>query len=409
MYKNFYRYLLLLVNVVITMRSDFPQSFHINDDPLLVIVLMIKNEEQVIEQTLQPYVDAGIQSFFIFDTGSTDKTVEVVKSYFTEHALHAACVAQEPFIDFATSRNRALQLAQQKFPNAQFFLMPDAEWYMHNAQGLIEFCHKEKNNKEPVYLVRIGDDNFEFYTPRLIRAASNAQFVGAIHEVLNCSTNSKVPSTVFFVLQPSSAGQEKSAQRWLHDVDILMKKYQENPFDSRNLFYLAQTHSCLGKWEQAYKYYWERTRLTGWPEEDYVALYKLAMVAEHLADKNNPASWAEPLHYYLQAYSKRPQRAEPLVKIAQHYLNLDSMHLAFCFARQACMIDYPQDDILFVEKELYDYTRYEILGRCAWYVGQFDIGEEAVRNALKARPYMNHLHKNLAFYVNRRTSLEEKS
>lgn len=378
-------------------------------DPLLVIVLMIKNEEQVIEQTLQPYVDAGIQSFFIFDTGSTDNTVEVTKEYFAKRNTQSAFIEQEPFIDFATSRNRALQLAQQKFPSASFFLMPDAEWYMHNVQGLIEFCHKEKNNKEPVYLVRIGDDNFEFYTPRLIRAASNVQFIGAIHEVLNCSAGSKVPSTVFFALQPSSAGKEKSAQRWLRDVDILLKKYQENPLDSRNLFYLAQTYSCLGKWEQAYKYYWERTRLIGWPEEDYVALYKLAMVAEHLADKHNPASWAEPLHYYLQAYSKRPQRAEPLVKIAQHYLDLDNMHLAFCFARQACMIDYPQDDILFVEKELYDYTRYDILGRCAWYVGQFDIGEEAARNALKVRPYMSHLHKNLAFYVNRRTSLEEKS
>jgi len=35
-----------------------------NYDPLLVVVLMVKNEETVMRATLQPYVDAGINSYF---------------------------------------------------------------------------------------------------------------------------------------------------------------------------------------------------------------------------------------------------------------------------------------------------------------------------------------------------------
>ena len=37
-------------------------------DPF-VVVLMVKNEESVIEKTLEPFVHTGLQSFLIFDTG----------------------------------------------------------------------------------------------------------------------------------------------------------------------------------------------------------------------------------------------------------------------------------------------------------------------------------------------------
>ncbi|HLJ31873.1 MAG TPA: hypothetical protein VKU36_05515, partial [Candidatus Babeliales bacterium] len=51
-------------------------------DPILVVVLMVKNEETVMRATLQPFVDAGINSFFIFDTGSTDNTISVTQTFF---------------------------------------------------------------------------------------------------------------------------------------------------------------------------------------------------------------------------------------------------------------------------------------------------------------------------------------
>jgi len=54
----------------------------LKNDPLLVVVLMVKNEEDVINATIEPFIKAGIDSYFIFDTGSTDKTVETVKKFF---------------------------------------------------------------------------------------------------------------------------------------------------------------------------------------------------------------------------------------------------------------------------------------------------------------------------------------
>src|SRR5438132_5379314 len=71
---------------------------HINYNSILVVVLMVKNEETVMRATLQPFIDGGISSFFIFDTGSTDNTIGVTESFFVAHGITQGYIAQEPFI-----------------------------------------------------------------------------------------------------------------------------------------------------------------------------------------------------------------------------------------------------------------------------------------------------------------------
>ena len=56
-------------------------------DPLLVVVIMVKNEEMVMHATLQPFVEGGVDSFFVLDTGSTDRTVAVTKGFFLNTVL----------------------------------------------------------------------------------------------------------------------------------------------------------------------------------------------------------------------------------------------------------------------------------------------------------------------------------
>src|SRR5579871_5674089 len=65
---------------------------HMQYNPILVVVLMVKNEETVMRATLQPFVDAGIHSYLIFDTGSTDNTVAVTQEMFDEHRVTARLI-----------------------------------------------------------------------------------------------------------------------------------------------------------------------------------------------------------------------------------------------------------------------------------------------------------------------------
>jgi hypothetical protein len=373
-------------------------------DQILVVVLMVKNEETVMRATLQPFIDGGVDSFFIFDTGSTDNTIAVTEQFFAEHGITQGYIMQEPFIDFATSRNRALDLAQEKFPNAAFMIMPDAEWYLNDARALVEFCELclQRGDIHSSYLINIA--NLGNYICRLFRCNRGVRFMGVVHEVVAQSLQVKVPETIYFDYLPASRGVEKTAQRFIRDRELLLKEHENKPWCTRTLFYLARTCEDLGNWQEAYDFYKIRVNMVGWDEEDFIARFRLAQTIKKLvlrSEYKDKYSWSEALEYYMQAYQMRPHRIEPLVEIADYYVYINQMDLAFLFARRVCEAEYPANDVLFIENYLYDYYRYELLARCCWYIGEFEIGEWAARQAYEAYPDYKYAKINMDCYASR--------
>jgi hypothetical protein len=373
-----------------------------NYDQTLVVVLMVKNEETVMRATLQPFVDGGVDSFFIFDTGSTDKTIEVTEQFFAENDVTQAYIAQEPFVDFATSRNRALDLAQEKFPNAAFMIMPDAEWYINDARALVQFCEccLQRGDEYASYLINIA--NLGNYTCRLFRCNRGVRFMGVVHEVVPQSIIVKVPDTIYFDYLPASHGVAKTAKRFIRDRELLLKEYENKPWCTRTLFYLARTCEDIGNWQEAYDFYKIRVNMIGWDEEDFIAHFRLAQTIKKLvlfSEHKDKYSWSEALEYFMQAYQMRPHRIEPLVEIADYYVYINQMDLAFLFARRACETEYPFQDVLFIENYHYDYYRYELLARCCWYINEFEIGEWAARKAYEAYPDYKYAKINMNCYT----------
>lgn len=363
---------------------------------LLAIVMMVKNEAQAIEQTLSTYVKAGIKHMLVLDTGSTDHTVRTIQEFFKKHAI-IGHVYEEPFIDFASSRNRALALAEATFKDSVFFLMPDAEWYLEHADILLKFCEQECNTHHPLYLIRIKLGTMEFTTARLFRAAARNRFQGVVHEVPETPTTQTVPDKVYFQVNASKEGKEKSKQRWHRDVELLLKSHKDHPNNPRTVFYLAQTYECLNELDKAYDYYQLRATLSGWDEENFITLFRLGGLAEKIAQKNHDLNWSHAMDYYLKAYALRPHRIEPLVQLADHYWP-NNIPTCYLFIKAAYDKPYPTQDLLFIEKHMYHYTRYEIMSRCAWYMGEYALGEAATKIAIAAQPNMPHLHHNLKLY-----------
>ncbi len=404
--KNLFLLSLFFINNIFGNETKLHvQSKH---DPLLVVVIMIKNEEKVINATLDPYVKAGVDSFLVLDTGSTDNTIATVRDFFEKNKVKSGYIVQEPFVDFAISRNKALEFAEQKFPNATFFLMPDAEWYMHNVKGLLDFCELNKNDiTHAAYLIRIFNPKIDFYHVRLLRNNFNVRFVGAVHEVPNAITKIKVPREVYFELGSSKFGLEKSTKRWERDREILLKKVQQDPNDTRSLFYLAQTFECLGDLKNSHKYYEIRSTKKGWDEEDYETFYRLARVIEELSKSDKNFTWHQAYENYTTAFKMRPHRAEPLLKIAEHYWP-DNKALCYVFARRTLDLPYPKNEFLFVDKEVYDFSRYEVISKSAWYAGDVEAGEIATRAALNSRPDIAQLYRNLATYMEARQVIRQQ-
>lgn len=391
-----------------------------NDEPLLVVVLMVKDEAHVIRETLKPFVDAGVQHYFIFDTGSTDGTIEVVTGYFAQHNVAHAIVEQEPFVDFATSRNRALELAEERFPHATFMIMFDAEWYLQHADELLAFCEEHREDEHDAYLIHLHvcnqDKNLEhgFYLPRLIRPRAHLRFVDKTHERLEVSSAKKIPHHIVFDVKQSPRGAAATRKRLARDLDQLLQDYSKDSENTRTIFFLAQTHISLGNLMEAYHLFClccaktviDNTTPYWQIEQAYQASYNAGVVALELAKSDARFTWSVAHDHFVTAFTIAPRRAEPLMRIAQHYWDAGNMHLCFVFARQAADLQYPEDVTGLVEPEVYRFKRYDLLGACAGNIGRWDVAEWAVRKAIEAEPGKHHLHTNLTVILERKSAAQ---
>ncbi len=368
-------------------------------DPLLVVVIMVKDEEAVIVETLDPFVQGGIDAFLVFDTGSTDKTIERITGYFKDKKITRFAIEQEPFIDFATSRNRGLELAEKHFPHAGFFIMPDAEWYIHGADALCAFCKQMLPFEEyGLYAMEtFFKENCNHYdVPRLFRAKSHIRFKGVVHEIPAYSgIIIKIPAQIWIEHRSSEYGDEKTIKRVHRDIKLLSAELEKNPEDTRTLFYLAQSYTVLGDYHTAIKYLKQRVQYGGFEEEYFVALLRMGQMYEQLFFRGE-ASWHDAEDAFLRAARSHPSRLEPLIHLANHYMHYHNPQLAYEYALKACNTAYPHEDGLFINKELYDFDRWNILARVAANLNKWDEAETAAYVALKTHSDIPELRAILA-------------
>jgi tetratricopeptide (TPR) repeat protein len=360
--------------------------------PLLVAVLMVKNEEPVMQMTLQPLVDAGIKDFLIYDTGSTDNTIDVTKQFFIENNISNFVIEQAEWVDFATCRNRALDLTEQYFPDATFMLMLDAEWILHNGSDLLAYCKQHENDFEVLYMIQLKGLNIEFGHARLIRCDSGVRFVGRVHEIPAVVPQARIPSHIYFELSPTHFGLEKSRNRWLRDVEILLQELEENPENPRLAILLAQTYFCLDDLPNAIKWYEYRLSLHGDAEEDFLAHFCLAQVYDKAGNETKM------IRYYLESFSMRPWRADPLIRLAEHFHLKGAHALCYFFAKCSASMAYPHNEVALVEKYLYDFVRYHLLSVTCDMFQDYTLGYQATLKALEVQPDQEYLQHNLKLY-----------
>ncbi len=246
-----------------------------------------------------------------------------------------------------------------------------------------------------------GKDCLSF-TCRLILTHDDVKFEGERHECPNKPSSHHTPESVYFEITPSASGAERSRKRWESDRDYFLGQLIENPKNPRTALYAGLSEKWLGNYQSAYTYLKIRRELHSFVQEDYHALFNLADVTEKLAEQNpENFSWDEALKYYMEAFALRPHRAEPLVKIAKHYFfNEKKYGLSYLFARRAVELPIPEieKEILPIILDYYTFERWYVLSCCAYYVGEYEMGEEAAHKAIEANPNAPGLYRNLSFY-----------
>jgi hypothetical protein len=217
---------------------------------MLSLVMIVKNEAKSIRAVLEaalPYMDRAT----ILDTGSSDGTQDILRETFADYPQVDCMLHEEPFINFAASRNRVLDLDAARGPAFQLMLSGDE--YLVGGRELRtyadEWLEKRVDGKTvDIHRLRLVIRGVTLMTPRLFRAGSPWRYEGVVHEVPFNRVDDKalVGTCIDAGINHVEADPEKRyAQIWEVHIPLLKAELEKNPNDERALMFLAQSYECL--------------------------------------------------------------------------------------------------------------------------------------------------------------------
>lgn len=317
--------------------------------------MIVRNEAHVIERCLTSVLTV-IDYWVICDTGSTDGTPETITAAL---ASIPGEMHHHRWVNFGVNRTQAIKIAQTK---ADYVLLIDADMVLNIHRGFKATLQSDS------YLIQYSG-SLDYWQTMLVKSTCDWTYIGPTHEYIHGRT-SNAPEKLTAITLTHFADGGGRTEKFTRDIDLLQSALSDEPNNTRYLFYLAQSYAHLREFEQAMHFYRKRIAAGGWDEERWYAMYQLAIMLE-----NTDTSIHAVTEAYLRAYEYRPSRAEPLYRLANIMRRKQRYTLALLFIEQALKIGYPED-ILFVEKSVYEYLSLFEYAICAHYTGQI---KEAIR------------------------------
>ena len=141
--------------------------------------MIVKNESRVIVRLLTSVLPL-IDTYCICDTGSTDDTIEIIKTFFDERNIHGVIIS-EPFINFQHNRNVALKAC---YGMSDYIILLDADM-------VLNVSNFNKNDLQDNHMYSILQGNNSFYYPnvRIIKNDGTSKYVGVTHEYIDTRPN----------------------------------------------------------------------------------------------------------------------------------------------------------------------------------------------------------------------------
>lgn len=324
------------------------------------LCMIVKNEEQTIERCLLS-VKGIADEIIIVDTGSTDRTKEIV-SKFTDKVYDFEWIN-----DFAAARNYAFSQATQ-----EYILWLDADdVFSPEDQELFLSLKSSLSHEFDIVsmLYNLGFDQYGKVTfqrrrNRLVKREKNFRWIGAVHEYLEVYGNN-FNSSIAVTHQPLS-----------HDSDRNLRIYEQRlqkgeQFTPRDLFYFANELLDHRLFNRAIEYYQQfLATKQGWVEDNISACSKLADCFHNLNDIENQ------LKYIYMSFRYDVPRAEFCCRLGFYHLNNNQLNQAIFWYKVAAQSEQPADSWGMVNFQCQTWLPHLQLCVCYSRIGQYKLAYE---------------------------------
>ena len=339
--------------------------------PKLCLNMIVKNEAHVITELLECAVKF-INYYVIVDTGSTDDTINVIKTFFDEKGVpgeiyshefrtckcHTGIYKKYSFFHFGWNRTYALQKCAGK---SEYIWVIDADDLVIGDMDLSNLTHD-------CYMMTIGT-GFTYQRAQIFKNDLNFYYKEPLHEYPTCDkknfTKALLPGN-YHIESRRLGDRSKVEDKYIRDAKIFEEILLEEPNNERSMFYCAQSYADARDFIKSLFWYKKRIERGGWYEETYFAYYKVAQCMEELMKMNASYTWVDIEKAYLEAYNFCKTRAEPFYHIAKHYREIGNFKNGYLYAKKASQIPFPKNDVLFIFKNVYDYKSKDEMARCAF-------------------------------------------
>ena len=336
------------------------------------LCMIVKNEEMHIARCLNS-IAGLVEEIIIVDTGSTDRTVEIVSDYTSK-------VYSYPWTDdFSDARNYSFSKASM-----DYCMWLDADDILQETEK-DKFLQLKQSLSSDTDIVMMkyntafdeaGMPSFSYFRERWIRNSSKYRWIGAVHEVI--PPNGKVLySDIAICHKKISAGNPdrnlKIYQKMLAEGKLFDARQQY--YYGRELYYHRQYREAVSVFEQFLD------SPEGWIENKIEACSICAECYSQLGEEDSA------LITLLRSMSFDLPRAELCCDIGKYFLEHGNYRNAIYWYKTALHIQKNEYSGGFVLPDCYDYIPFLQLCVCYDKMGNQQKAKEYNEKAGACKPY----------------------
>ncbi len=349
--------------------------------------MIVKNESEIIEATLTNLCEHLTFSYWVIcDTGSTDSTKEIIKSFFEKRRIPGELFEHE-WRDFAYNRTKALECAYQK---SDYLFIFDADDKIHGNLVLPKLTSDR-------YMFTFGKE-FSYERPLLITNRKRWIYRGVIHEYLD-SNEPRITLAIrgdYFIESGRTGNRSKNPNKYADDAIILKKAFEEDEsLKTRYAFYCAQSYIDSNQNDLAIEWYQKCISLNGWDQERYYSCVQLGELFHRKKD------YLQMQFYWSKSCQYDPERIEAIVMLMGYYQKTNQHVLVNAMYHKWRDYSHNLQGKLFIRTYIYDYELEYLNALSGYYARDLETGYSCCKKFIlnhKNKEKREHMKKTLVLY-----------